>query len=209
MNKMLNALAATALLATCTSAFAASTVDLTIKGIITPNACTPSLSRNGLVDYGKISAKDLNQTTDTPLPDVTLQMNVGCDGATLFAVNGTDNRPGTASQPGVYGLGMINGNQPLGYYALYLNSAMADSVETSILKSVDNGANWGLLGEGTLPPAVWAGFGDQTSGAWLPIAIANLTTNLLVQGAIARADRLDLSNEQPIDGSATFEIKYL
>lgn len=209
MNKTLNALAVTALLTSCTSALAASTVDLTVKGIITPNACTPGLSRNGIVDYGKISAKDLNQTTPTFLPDVTLQLTVDCDGATLFGFSGTDNRSGSSSQPGVYGLGMINGNQPLGYYALYLNSAVADAVETNILQSLDQGVTWGLLGEGTLPPAVWAGFGDQTSGAWLPIAIANLTANLMVQGAIARADRLDLNNEQPIDGSATFEIKYL
>ncbi|SEM32273.1 Protein of unknown function [Pseudomonas sp. ok272] len=209
MNKTFYALTATALLATSTSALATSTVDLRVTGKIVLSSCTPSLSRNGVVDYGKISAKDLNQATPTALPEVTLQLAVDCDAPTLFSVSGADNRSGSASQPGAYGLGLINGNQQLGYYALYLNSAIADSLETNILQSVDEGITWGLLGEGTLPPAVWAGFGDQTGGKWSPKAIANLTTNLVVQGAIARADQLDLTDEQPIDGLATLEINYL
>ncbi|MDI2593910.1 hypothetical protein POF45_21140 [Pseudomonas sp. 681] len=42
-----------------------------------------------------------------------------------------------------------------------------------------------------------------------PIAAQNLTLDLLIGTSIARADGLDLSNEVPIDGSATLEMTYL
>jgi hypothetical protein len=42
-----------------------------------------------------------------------------------------------------------------------------------------------------------------------PIPMQNLTVDLEVQTVIARTDGLDLSNEVPIDGSATLEVKYL
>jgi type 1 fimbria pilin len=44
MNKSLALLSTSLLLATASPAFAASSVDLTVKGLITPNACTPALS---------------------------------------------------------------------------------------------------------------------------------------------------------------------
>ncbi|PNA52870.1 hypothetical protein C1Y14_34105, partial [Pseudomonas sp. MPR-R5B] len=62
MKKPLAALATLVMLATSGAAVAASSVDLTVTGLITPTACTPSLSANGVVDHGKISAKDLSPT---------------------------------------------------------------------------------------------------------------------------------------------------
>ena len=60
MKLTLKALATALLISASAAAMAASSVDLSVKGVITPNACTPSLSGGGVVDYGKISAKDLN-----------------------------------------------------------------------------------------------------------------------------------------------------
>ena len=44
------------LLALSNAVCAASSVDLTVKGLITPSACAPSLSSGGLVDHGKVAA---------------------------------------------------------------------------------------------------------------------------------------------------------
>ncbi|WP_330220783.1 DUF1120 domain-containing protein [Pseudomonas frederiksbergensis] len=66
MKKCFAALSTTALISLAPYALAASSTDLTVTGTITPSACTPSLSGNGVVDYGKISARDLNQDTSTP-----------------------------------------------------------------------------------------------------------------------------------------------
>ncbi|MGA9702731.1 DUF1120 domain-containing protein [Pseudomonas sp.] len=209
MNIIRTTLAAALMLSIGAPAWAASTVDLTVKGKITPNACTPSLSGAGVIDYGKVSAKDLNLTTPTSLPVATLQLTITCDGSTLFAVKGTDNRAGSNSSAYGYGLGLINGTQKLGAYDLTLQNAVADSVDTIVLESSDNGTTWRDLDDTALVPSSLAAFGDRSSGVWLPVAIEQVTTDLVVYGRIARADSLDLSDEHLIDGSATFEVKYL
>ena len=210
MKLTLKALATALLISASAAAMAASSVDLSVKGVITPNACTPSLSGDGVVDYGKISAKDLNLTTSTALPFANLQLSITCDGNTLFAVKGTDNRAGSSSGDGTrtYGMGLINGNQKLGFYTVNLMNPVADSVATKVLESLDNGTTWRDNWTG-MPPLSLAAFGDNSSGSWLPIPITQVTADMNIWGYIARADSLDLSDEHPIDGSATFEVIYL
>ncbi|WP_423749282.1 DUF1120 domain-containing protein [Pseudomonas sp. VD9] len=111
MKKPLAALATLVMLATSGAAVAASSVDLTVTGLITPTACTPSLSANGVVDHGKISAKDLSPTNWTRLPTSVLKLTIGCDAHTLFAVQATDNRAGSATYSNSFGLGFVNGTQ--------------------------------------------------------------------------------------------------
>lgn len=82
MNIAFKSLATTALLIASAHTFAASSVDLTVKGLITPSACTPALSGGGTVDYGKISAKDLKADQQTFLPTQIVQFSVTCDAAT-------------------------------------------------------------------------------------------------------------------------------
>ncbi|WP_256671205.1 DUF1120 domain-containing protein [Pseudomonas gelidaquae] len=50
-------ISAALLLAGVSNVMAASSVDLGVVGVITPSACTPILSNNGVVDYGKISCE--------------------------------------------------------------------------------------------------------------------------------------------------------
>lgn len=108
------------LLAGAGNAVAASSIDLAVKGTITPSACTPTLANGGVVDYGKISAKDLKVDSHTRLPSQKLQMTVDCEAATLFALAAKDNREGTESSLDYYnfGLGLINGSEKLGYLEL-------------------------------------------------------------------------------------------
>lgn len=209
MKLTLKALATALLISSSASAVAASTVDLTVKGVITPNACTPALSGSGVVDYGKISAKDLNLTSSTQLPTATLQLSINCEGSTLFAFKGADNRAGSNMAGTNYGLGLINGTQKLGGFSVVLQNAVADSVAVTVLESMDNGVTWFDSGDAALPPSSLGAFGNQSAGIWSPVPIQQMTTDMLVYGRIARADSLDLSDEHPIDGSATFEVKYL
>lgn len=210
MNKRLSLLTTALLLTGASSAFAASSTDLTVTGFITPAACTPSLSGGGIVDHAKIPVKDLNQDRDTRLTDATLQLSVNCNAPAVFALRGIDNRAASAVDPSMYGLGLINGTQKLGYYDLLFLNAMADGTVTTPLKSGDNGSTWSELATGTSwMPTDLAGFGGNAGGAWLPLAIEDLTTDLVVHTYIKRASDLDLSNEVPIDGSATLEVKYL
>ncbi|MGA9702733.1 DUF1120 domain-containing protein [Pseudomonas sp.] len=205
MNKHLIALASTLLITGTSTAFAASTVDLTVKGIITPNACTPSLSSGGVIDHGKMSAKDLNTDKITVLPAHSLQMAVSCDAAVLFALKGTDNRLGSGTGS-YFGLGMINGTQKLGGYTLSLATPVADDEPVQVIGSFNNGTSWEswnsfetgvLLSVGTLA--------DDSA----PRPTQDLVAEVRYSGYINPTDGLDLSNEVDIDGSATLEVMYL
>ena len=204
------ALVAAALLGGTTCVLAASNVDLTVKGIITPSACTPTLSQGGLIDHGKVSAKELSENTYTNLPDAKLQLGVNCESPVLYVVRGIDNREGTSwGGPWGFGLGLINdGTQKLGYYLFFFGNAVGDGERVSALYSPD-GIRW-LDNE---DPYMWsregfAGFGHQTAGIWAPIPIKQLTTDIRVNTAIAPTNGLTLTSEQPIDGSSTLEIVY-
>lgn len=200
----------TILLSACLgNAFAASNIDLSVKGLITPSACTPGLSSNGDVDLGKISAKDLKQDTYTLLPERTLQMSIDCDASTLFALQGTDNRASSSTTSTGYGLGLIDNTQKIGRYSLLMSNSVADTVTVAALESFDGGLTWMEL-----DGAIWqrknlAAFGSPTNGQWAPIPIKALTTDLILKPVIAPAKDLNLANEVQIDGSATLEVKYL
>lgn len=202
------ALSTTALMSFAPLAMATSSTDLTVTGTITPSACMPSLSNGGVVDYGKISSTTLNPVRDTFLESRTLNLDVNCDAATVFALHIFDNRAGSSSSasPITFGLGLINGNQKLGHYYVFVNRATADGVAAQAISSLDNGATWTtqalLRSDNYLAVAA--------SDNWtVPVAARDMTLELTVDPVIARADRLDLSNEVAIDGSATLEMKYL
>ncbi len=108
------------LLSQGSSAHAASTVELTVTGLITPMACTPVLSGGGLVDFGKISQQDLNQSVGTRLPLKSLTLSINCNAAGRYALRMRDNRDGTAhvNSEIFYGLGLDNSGGKIGVYSV-------------------------------------------------------------------------------------------
>lgn len=206
------AAALTALLITSSpSTQAASSLDLSVRGLITPSACTPGLSDNGAVDFGKIPARDLNADNNTYLPQKVLQLGVECDASTLFALRLTDNRAGSSPSPGhALGLGLINGDEKLGGYNVLLASPFADGASISQLQSLDDGRSWNLIPDGTgLPAQRLAAFGNAASGAWAPVPITQLNVDLHLHTFISPAQNLGLEHEVPLDGSATLDVIYL
>lgn len=146
MKKSLAALTAVFTLAGSGMTFAASTTELTVTGMITPSACTPSLSGN--VNYGKISIKDLDPNTPTHLDPITIRLNVLCDAATLIALRGTDNRSGSSTILDGYGLGLTSNNVKIGNFTLSLENAVADNVDvtpSNHLITVKTGRSLGTL----------------------------------------------------------------
>ncbi|MBK5439642.1 DUF1120 domain-containing protein [Pseudomonas sp. TH32] len=206
MNTLFKTVASTLLIACAPAAFAASTVDLTVTGLITPNSCTPQLSGGGQVDYGKISAKDLKITGSTFIGAQTLQMTVSCDAPILIGLKAIDNRPGSASMSQGMGLGLINGTQKLGFYYLYLRNPIADTVAVQPIITEDNGMSW--FNDAFWNPQFLSSVAAMSDDSQ-PLPVQNLTVDLEVMTSIARTDGLDLSNEVPLDGSATLEVKYL
>lgn len=207
MSKSLNTLVAALMLAGATNTFAASSVDLTVRGLITPSACEPALSAGGQYDVGKISAKDLNADDFTPLPDHVMQLTVTCDAATLMAIEPQDNRAGSSADdvPSRFGLGLINGTEKLGFLELGLESMVADGVNATGIGSEDGGLTW-TRGSSFASGRITS-VGDGT--VMSPIPVQLLTADLNLTPAIAPSSGLTLDNEVAIDGSVTLTVKYL
>lgn len=209
MNKnSLAVLAGILLIAHGTVAMAASAVDLSVKGAITPSACTPSLSDGGVVDYGKIAAKDLSPTGSTVLPRLSIQLTVDCEAQTLFALTGRDNRLGSSIFPALnhmYGLGLVNGNVKLGAYQIGVFDPVADEPVYPLF-SADQGATWLMNHFGSyMGHYHWTAFGDSTT----PKALRNIKVDLRFLTEIAPVRNLPITQEMPIDGSATLDMIYL
>lgn len=212
MKDSIAALVGALLIAHGTVVLAASSVDLSVKGAITPSACSPSLSNGGQVDYGKISAKDLKPTGYTELPKFTFQLSVSCEAATLFAITPKNNRPVLPylGNPSVYGLGVVNGNELVGAYYLDIENTQADGNNVSPLKSADNGLSWNLIPPGfPWDPDTFTGFGKNVSGVLAPVQMQELALDLIVWPLISPVDGLTLTESVPLDGSATLELRYL
>jgi hypothetical protein len=209
MNKHLSLLTAALLLTGTSSAFATSSTDLTVKGLITPNACTPVLAGGGIADHGKFSAKDLHPDKHTYLPEIIMPMTVSCDAATSFAINPIDNRAGTGTAANYFGLGLINTNEKLGHFRVIPRNVMADATHAQAILSTDGGETW--LKEGST--AFWGVNNIWSVGAMgadiAPIAMKDLSLELRVRTGIAPTNSLTLTDEVTLDGSATLQIKYL
>ncbi|NVZ56889.1 DUF1120 domain-containing protein [Pseudomonas edaphica] len=209
MKTSLSLLSAALLLTSASSAFAASSIDLTVKGLITPSACAPSLSSGGVIDHGKIASKDLKPDNWTVIGNHTLQLAITCEAPTLVALKGIDNVGDSHDPMNRYGLGLVSG-QKLGGYSLTFGNPIADNAAISVIESSDNGLTWqeNIPGD-TWPAAYLASFGDRSTGSWAPTPVRLVTADLKVQTLIAPTAGMDLTTEVPIYGSATIEVKYL
>lgn len=206
MSNIRNLLAA-ALLASAGNAVAASSVDLTVKGLITPSACRPSLANEGVADFGKISAKDLKPDWPTYPPWQTMQMTITCEAATLIAIAAKDNREGSDSYGdySTFGLGLINDSEKLGFLRISPSKTYADGIYLATIGSRDGGATWerevSFMDDGLTAFAV--------PGTFIPVAFRQLTTDLYIRPAIAPSKDLTLTKEEVIDGSVTLTVHYL
>ncbi|WP_454841228.1 DUF1120 domain-containing protein [Pseudomonas hormoni] len=205
IKKYFAALSATALIGVAPYALAASSTDLTVTGLITPNACTPSLSDGGMVDVGKVQVKDLSPTRYTTVGSQPIQLTVACDAPTPFAINAIDNKAGTSASDLYFGLGLTSNNEKIGYFTPLIQSALADGQPAHSIRSIDNGASWTRIYQ-IIKNSLTS---TSVVGTLIPIAVKDLTVELMVQTVIARADSLTLTDDVAFDGSATFEMKYL
>jgi type 1 fimbria pilin len=191
--------------------FAASNVDLAVTGLITPSACSPTLDQEGVIDFGKIPARDLNSEDFTPLPVNALALGIDCEAATLFALRFIDNRANSnPTAPHGFGLGLINGSERLGVFHTMLHSPLADNAAITQLQSLNDGQSWVPVDANVMvPPLRLVAFGDRSSGVWAPISIKALRATIDVKTFIAPAQGLTLDREVPLDGSATLNLIYL
>ncbi|MDD2060847.1 DUF1120 domain-containing protein [Pseudomonas sp. GD03860] len=186
----------------------ASTTEVTLTGTLMPSACTPTLSNGGVIDFGRVSFADL---IPDGLPEKRLDLSIKCGAPTRFALINSDNRIESAPEsPLRYGLGMHN-EEKIGYMTIHTTPALVDDVLRDRISSLDGGQSWsnavGPFQRAQDRPNFLYGFGDVNDVSSGPTPAQNLSTTLLVY---ARVDStIDFSSDVQLDGSTTFEIRYL
>lgn len=210
------ALCALVLLGGAPHTLAASSVDLSVNGVITPTACTPLLSSNGVIDYGKISQQDLNVDKGTRLPVKQLQVSIGCNAASRFALRMRDNRDGTATVNSeiYYGLGLDNSGNRIGLYSMSFDPRQTQVDSTAIAygtESTTGGVAWRTANLNPIDIGAnsYLGFTDTQGSTAGPSAIQALTSTVKIEAVINARQNLDLSSDTLLDGSATLEVVYL
>lgn len=195
---------------------AASSVELSVDGLITPMACTPTLSAAGLVDFGKISQQDLNLTTGTRLPLKSLNLTVTCNGAARYALRMRDNRDGTAhvNSEIYYGLGLDGSGNKVGVYSVKFDpkQTVADAVPYLYgTESTTGGVAWRTSNRNPIDIGANSllGFTDLEGSTAGPSGIQTLNSTLTLEAVINAKQNLDLSGDIRMDGSATLEVTYL
>lgn len=190
------------------SALASSDVELNVVGTITPNACDVLLSDNGVVDYGKVPARTLNQHELSPLPGRQLDLSVSCDEPLLFVLVGMDSRADSSLGPGFYyGLGWNAhaSDERLGTVNLVLRNAIADGVPALVLASSNQGETW--FPENNAYPNNYMGFAKP--GTLVPEPHRLLFATLHINTSINAASFLTLDQEVPLDGAIVVDLRYL
>lgn len=216
MKQLLNVMVAVIAAASVGHAMAASSVDLSVKGSITPAACTPTLSKGGLVDFGKLPIKDMT-AANNKLPRVTFELSVTCTASTLFAVKSSDNRSGSSADADIggggvssFGLGWVNGDTKIGWYTLAMNNAQADGTATPVIESVDGRTWFDVSGtEQAWQPAWMRALRGDAGGDLAPKPMQAMIADVLLDASIRSKRYLPADQEFPIDGSATLDVVYL
>lgn len=207
MDNCVPALLASLLMASATTALAASNTELSVTGMLTPSACEPGLSDDGKVDHGKLTVRDLNPDRHTLLPRNTLQVEVRCEGPTLFALTTLDNRQGSAVIPNHHGLGTTPDNENLGSVAMALSNPLADDKPARTIVSLDGGAHWYI---GTqLNHLTLLAVASLQEAPLQPMPVTTFDADVSLYTRIAPASGLTLNEEVPLDGHITIELRYL
>jgi len=189
---------------------------------ITPVACTPTLSGNGVADYGAMPASILTPRSITPLSPKSLTLTISCDAGVKLRLRIIDNRRDSivagivAAGSGNsmlndhfnFGLGIAAGKN-IGGYAITLDphSYTGDYQQAQLLSSADGGVTWQQASNGAVAKGRTFSWGARHSAA--PSAFRNIAGTVNVHPYLNRPEALSLSQEIQLDGAATLELSYL
>ncbi|ALZ96359.1 hypothetical protein APT61_10195 [Leclercia adecarboxylata] len=214
---------ATAIALCTTSAFAAETAVLKVKGVLTNSACSVELSEGGVINYGTIHLGGLEADKNNVLGQKQLPVSIECTAATKVGFTITDNHEDSNARLPVdvntsknitekyytYGVGKTTGGVKIGNYGMWMTDVTADG------KSVDaivQNQDWtdGHWATGSVPRSdAFATSSFAATGTKEPVAINkatfNFVTNLVIQGT----STLAITDDTPFEGQATMTLVYL
>jgi hypothetical protein len=215
---------------------ASDSVNIDVSVTTDAAACIPTLSNNGIVDFGKRSAASLSGTHFTQWGSRDITLNIVCEASTAVAITARDSRPdslaygpdgngntgpevpfqgqGYISNPDrLFGLGKTTEGKNIGSYAIVVDqdNVQAQDAGKAVGVSVVGASNT----EGPWSLASPAAFSSGMNG-YLSFARKNSTTlqpvttvvvPLRVSATIANG--LVSGNNITLDGLATITLTYL
>ncbi|EPR7618986.1 TPA: DUF1120 domain-containing protein [Klebsiella michiganensis] len=210
------------------SAFAAETAVLKVKGTLTHSACTPELSNGGVVDYGNIPLGELSATANNQLGVKDVSLTIQCPSPTKVSWNMIDDRAdsvanipvqnglfggGTLSSSSqIYGVGKV-GDVNIGNYSLFLkldsvtaDGKAADSIYTQFYA---DGATWSKSVEGATQGANIRDITVANTGTLEPVAFQTAVFPMATSLAIRDTTTLAIKDDTQLDGQLTISLRYL
>lgn len=214
------------------AAHADSTALLKLKGVLTNDACTPTLSGGGTVDFGTKYTYALSPTATNQLGNKDLTLTIACPSPTKVGWTMTDEKvdslvtlnienarfDGAAIryEPVEFGVGKTAGGIKIGAYSVAIDAdnTLADGTKSDVYiadrasgtyewrTKVTNDQNWSLV----------YGDSDQTytvGSDMQPAAFTNAVFPLRVALAVQDTTTLAITDDTPIDGQATVTLYYL
>ncbi len=196
----------------------AASVDLLVTGTVIPTSCVPSFNGGSTVDLGRIHSAALSPTAQNNLPARNVTLRIQCDAPAAVEVSVVDNRfatkaPGLifnnqTSDANYYGLGNVQG-VGIGGFALLANRAYAGGYPHELLVRSSLNPVWGVASNGLVlgAPLSYSWGVNATQG---PVAVTQHALEMRVAAVIRPTSQLPaVTDEYKLDGSVTFEMKYL
>lgn len=218
------------------SAYAEPTTQLKLTGLLTNDACSPTLSEStGVVDFGTHHISNLKATEDNQMGYKDLTLTIECSVASKVSWNISDNKQSTVtritienagmgtgaeawSTSDLFGAGVTAGNVNIGAYSVAVdyNNSMVDSTKAALLfgspDAVTTGVGWVISDSDARSLGRNDGFQNFTvgeAGNAAPVAFKLATFPIRVALAIEDTNTLAITDTTPIDGSATITLHYL
>jgi hypothetical protein len=199
-----------------TTGHALPSVELKVKGTLRPSACTPTLSSDGILDYGIINAAELHARTATMLPMRGITLTIDCSEPANIALKVVDNRAASrtlvsfANSPPnastTFGLGLASGYRLGGFRISFAAGATADGHPVDSISSPNKGRTWRRTSGFVRHTGYYFSFSrDGLTSSTQKVLNAPLNVHTVINSGpnFPRGDELQL------DGSATIEVNYL
>lgn len=211
-------------------------VDINVEVTADAAACTPTLSNNGVADFGSRYAGSLSQKAFNQLGTRDLSLNISCESATTLAITARDTRADSMNSgkdesgnsgarftingggyisdvTRLFGLGLTPENKKIGSYAVQLNNSgivasdAAGTVNVAFAGAKDNSGPWSTSTTLPLPVSQDYYYTFVQLGTTTPQPIMTATVPLQVSAVVAP----DLGSGQRVqlDGEAVISLVYL
>ena len=210
-----------------------STAQLKVQGVLTNDACTPTLTGGGTVDFGTFPVDTLSSTATNQLGKKDISLSISCTSPIKVAWGIEDNvgEPAqiditntgynnatvyASGSNGLFGVGKTAGGVTIGAYSVALNrnGATADGVVSKIIY----GAIGGATGWTTFYPTGSKDHVDNKNRYQYslldaegdhPIAFTNAVFPMRVTLEVDKTSTLAITDETPILGQSTITLYYL